>query len=150
MITLPYELTTLYTLLIGAVITDLRSRRVPNALNAVLALGGLGAQVMTLGLDGLWVSALGLGMALALLIVPFALYVYRGGDVKLCMGVGAWLGWEPTLWVVAYGVLIGGALGLLQLGAARAGLWRVEQGASQTVPMALAFALATLLVTQDL
>ena len=150
MITLPYELTFLYTLLIGAVISDVRSRKVPNALNALLALGGLTSQVMTSGVEGVWVSGLGVAMALALLIVPFALYVYRGGDVKLCMGVGAWLGWEPTLWVVAYGVLIGGVLGLLQLGASRLGLWRGAQKAPQTVPMALAFTLAVLLVTQGI
>lgn len=150
MISLPYELTFLYTLLIGAVITDLRSRKVSNALNATLALGGVTSQVMTSGIEGLWVSGLGVAMALALLIVPFALYVYRGGDVKLCMGVGAWLGWEPTLWVVAYGVLIGGVLGLLQLGASRLGLWRGAQKDPQTVPMALAFTLAVLLVTQGM
>jgi Flp pilus assembly protein protease CpaA len=169
-ITSPFTL--LYCLLTAAVIYDLRERRVPQLINALLLGSGLGFQLLTRGPSGLIEGALGLLMALALLIVPFALYVYRGGDVKLCMGVGAWLGWEQALWFVAYGVLTGGVLGGLSLIArrlmsARSGAaYSSDQGTDRaldtaalsapdqegeddpsTVPMALAFSLSALYCT---
>jgi prepilin peptidase CpaA len=147
MFTLPYELSALYALLIGASLYDIRERRVPNALNVALTLGGLTYRVMSVGPSGLLEGLLGVGMALALLLIPFMLYVYRGGDVKLCMGVGAWLGWEPALWVVVYGVLIGGVFGLSQLLLGKVKAQVEPAQAAQTVPMALAFTLAVLIIT---
>jgi prepilin peptidase CpaA len=138
-------LTALYILLLMACIFDVRDRRVPQLVNGLILGGGLLYQLSLNGLAGALTSLLGALMCLGLLIVPFALYVYRGGDVKLCLGVGAWLGWEDALWFIAYGVLLGGALGLGALGWRRMSARQAE--VPSTVPMAVAFSLSALYLT---
>jgi len=140
-------LTALYVLLLVACIFDVRDRRVPQLVNGLILGGGLLYQLSLHGLTGALIALLGSLMCLGLLIVPFALYVYRGGDVKLCLGVGAWLGWEDALWFVAYGVLLGGALGLGALGWRRLSADRAE--VPSTVPMAVAFSLSALYLTLE-
>lgn len=90
---------------------DFRSRRIPNA----LVLGGL---VVALGLRAaggageLGAGALGAVLGLALGLALFAAGAFGGGDGKLLMVVGAFLG--PTRFVVALLViaLLGGLLAL--------------------------------------
>lgn len=140
-------LTALYALLLTACVYDVRERRVPQLINGCLLASGLLYQASISGLDGLQTALFGALMSLALLIVPFALYVYRGGDVKLCLGVGAWLGWEETLWFVAYGILLGGLLGLGALGLRRMSVESASRDLPSTVPMAVAFSLSALYLT---
>ena len=96
-----------------AVVTDLRSRRIPNWLTGgALALGLLGG--FWLGGPSGGLSALG-GAALGLLILlPF--YAVRGmgaGDVKLLAAVGALLGYQTLLPIAFYGAMAGGVLSLV-------------------------------------
>ena len=79
-------------------------------------------------------QALRLAFTLAVLLLPFALNVYRGGDVKLGMGMSACLGLKQGLWVIGLGVVSGGLLGLVIL--------MPNRGSSKkrTVPMAVCFA----------
>jgi len=66
---------------------DVRQRRIPNALVIVGLVLGLGWQ--TWGGAGLVMGLAGAATGLGLLIVPFALNMLGGGDVKLAMVVGA-------------------------------------------------------------
>lgn len=106
---------------------------------------------------GLAHGALGFVVAFALVIVPFAVRLYRGGDAKLVMALGVWLGPMGALWMFLWGVALGGVLAVgvyLTLDAATrqsirdnfaaagrtASLPAVEARAhSRHVPMALAF-----------
>jgi prepilin peptidase CpaA len=95
-----------------AVISDLRSRRIPNWLVFPFLLAGLIVSLATGGWSGLAHSASGVLVA----AIPFAiLYLLGGmgmGDVKLCAGLGAWLG--PSQLILAM-VLMGLAGGVMAL-----------------------------------
>lgn len=135
----------------------------PNALNAAIAAAGLVAQAHRGGVDGVATAALGMATAFALVIVPFGLRLYRGGDAKLLIAIGAWLGPVATAWAFLWGVAIGGGLAIAMAFAAgpeaRAQVRRNLETAARTVtvpaveddrparlhvPMAVAFAAGTL------
>lgn len=122
-----------------AACSDLLTRRIPNALNFTLLIAGVLASV--LGMTHIsWVdSCLGVIVALGVLFVPFALRVYQGGDVKLCMGMGAWLGVKGVLWAIGLGVVGGGVLALFIQCSAK---MTRRTSRSLTVPMAVSFSIA--------
>lgn len=124
-----------------SVVTDLRSRRIPNlvtlpafaaALLLRLALGGWDAAA-----DGL------LGALIA--FAPFFALAWAGGmgmgDVKLVAAVGACVGAERILWALFCIALVGGLQGLAAL------LWSGTSGRTKrgrvTVPYGVAIALGT-------
>lgn len=89
---------------------DYRTHRVPNWLNAAVAVCGLGLHGYLSGMPGLWHSLGGLGVGFGLL---FGLWLVRGmgaGDVKFMAALGAWLGPQLTLYAVVAGGLAGGAI----------------------------------------
>lgn len=100
---------------IGAMVTDLRSRRIPN----VLTFTAFGAALaLRIAFDG-W---LGLGLALAGAVAAPAVlllaHMGRGlgmGDIKLSIAVGALLGPKLAIAAMLCGAVIGGviAIGLL-------------------------------------
>jgi prepilin peptidase CpaA len=101
----------LVVLLAVATVTDLKERRIPNALTATgilvgLALGLLQGQVAA--------SFLGLGAALAVGLPLFALGAVGGGDAKLLGAVGALLGPTSLVSAILYAGLAGGAMTVLQ------------------------------------
>lgn len=83
-----------------AVVIDLRSRRIPNLLTALMAATGLG--LAATGSSGLTVAASLGGMVLGLLLMMpgHALGATGAGDVKLMAAVGAIVG--PGLIVPAF------------------------------------------------
>ncbi len=111
----------LLVVLLGLVTAiDLRTLRIPDPLNAVLVITGLGA---TWALGGSLLAAL-IGVCVgyaAIFIINEAFRRVRGrdgvglGDAKLLAGAGAWLGWTGLPFVV----LIGSAMGLAFVAAAR-------------------------------
>lgn len=142
---------------LAAIAWDLRARRVPNQLNGALALVGVLFALVD-GLPGLARAGLGLAAGFGLVIVPFALRLYRGGDAKLVMAMGVWLGPALTLWAFLFGMVAGGLLGLamvllggrearrairqtVEVAVATATLPQVDPSRPprQHVPMALAF-----------
>ena len=109
----------------------------PNPLNGAIAAAGLGWQVTSHGWAGLGAGAAGLGVALALVIVPFALRLYRGGDAKLILAMGMWLGPSTVAWAFLFGVAAGGLLGVV---VAAAGGREARREIRQTVEAAVATA----------
>lgn len=138
-------------LLVGlATAWDLSQRRIPNKLIVIGLLSGLVLQTQIGGLAGLGLSLLGALCGLGLLIVPFAIRVMGGGDVKLTMVCGVFLGWlgviEITLLAsVFHGVL---ALGIVLT---NRGLLAIGRNIlpSDKLPYALAVAIATALYTTE-
>lgn len=112
----------LAALLLAAAVIDVRTMRIPNALNALIACSGLIA-AFWLGLplrDALIGVAAGYT---ALFLLNRGYRALRGrdglglGDAKLLAGAGAWLGWTGLPFVV----LIAAALGIAFVAALRIG-----------------------------
>jgi prepilin peptidase CpaA len=96
--------------LLYAVMTDLRSRRIKNALTYPVMLFGLIANTALGGWAGLSHSALGWAAGLGIMLVPFLLRAMGAGDVKLMAAIGALKGPEFVLIVALYACLAGGLL----------------------------------------
>lgn len=88
--------------ILAAAVIDLRTQRIPNALNGALMVAGLVIHVVA---GDPWLPIVGILVAFGLHFTLWVLGVQRGGDAKLMMGVGALLGWstmlEATLWTWA-------------------------------------------------
>lgn len=94
-------------LLIAAAVIDLRSRRIPNALNGLLLLTGLvSASFYGSGLT-LGQSLAGMGAGFGLTFVLFAINAMGGGDVKLFAALGTWLGAMRVTEVFAAAAIVG-------------------------------------------
>lgn len=99
----------LIALLVGAAATDLRTRRIPNALTVsglVIAL----ALRSTLGVGSLVDGLQGAGIAFLVVLPFFALGALGGGDLKLLVAVGAFM--HPFQFVLALlaTAVVGGVL----------------------------------------
>lgn len=95
--------------------TDLKAMRIPNALTAGFAAGGLLFHLLWMGWQGLLSSLLG-GLAGAIPI----LVVYRfggigAGDVKWFGAYGTWSGAVAAMQLLVISILIGGAISALLL-----------------------------------
>lgn len=102
-------------LLLGAVIYDVLSHRLPNYLIVVGLLVAFFVQTFTSGQDGL-ISALAGLLTGFLCFIPF--YFFGGmaaGDVKLMAVLGAFLGGVGAFWAAAFSLIAGGVLGVLYL-----------------------------------
>lgn len=112
----------LMILLLAAVITDLRSRRIPNTLvltGVLLALAShalsLAADVPPLAGHHWWAPLAGLGLGLLLLMPLYLLRALGAGDLKLLAMVGAFVGAPTVLTASLYTVLAGGLLSLAMM-----------------------------------
>jgi prepilin peptidase CpaA len=92
---------------------DLRERRNPNAITLPALALALCLHGATQAGQGLLLSFLGALAAGALLIPGYLLRATGGGDVKLLMAVGAFLGWPSALMAGLLSLLVGGLLGVL-------------------------------------
>jgi prepilin peptidase CpaA len=102
-----------FAITLVATITDLRWRRIPNALTFSGALLGLIYSVLVHGGPGAIGSVEGWALGLALWLPFYALGGMGAGDVKLLACVGAWIGPAGVIGVAIYASLAGGALALL-------------------------------------
>ena len=91
------------------VVTDMRTRRIPNAISGPAMLLGLLLNTAHMGTAGLLDSLTGLGVTIGVLLWPFAMGGIGGGDVKMMGAVGSLLGPRLALMGLAAGVILGGA-----------------------------------------
>jgi len=139
-------------LLVGlAAAWDFSQRRIPNVLIVVGLLSGLTLQAQTGGLPGLGLSSVGIAAALAVMIVPFSLRVMGGGDVKLMMVCGAFLGWRGFVEVLLISSVLNGLLAFAVVLSGRAPpLWGLAIPRPTALPYAVPVAAATVLYTSGL
>ena len=103
-----------FVALVGAAgFADLRSRRIPNWLTLGILVSGLVLRAFE-GLAALAVGAGGAGLGLAIAVVLFGLGAMGGGDGKLLIGVGAFLGYEDFVGALLLIGVLGGLLGLAE------------------------------------
>lgn len=95
----------------AAGIEDLRTRRIPNWLTAGSLLLALALRAVA-GSGALWDGLLGAGLGLAVGLVLFALRALGGGDGKLLVAAGAFLGYQPFKGALLLIAILGGFLGL--------------------------------------
>lgn len=103
--------------LIVATITDLKSRRISNRLNLIIALG---APVFWIVSDmAFWPDMVGqLGLAAVIFTIfggMFALGAMGGGDVKLLTALALWMHWLTFLELLVIMSIAGGVLTLLMI-----------------------------------
>lgn len=96
-----------------AVVTDLRSFKIYNALTLPLIVSGLAYHGITSGFAGLADGAAGMAVGFGVFFAVFLLGGMGGGDVKLMAGIGAWLGVSVTLVVAALAALAAGVYALV-------------------------------------
>jgi len=114
----PSDIVVIATLAVGAgtaAVIDLRTRRVPNPLTALLASAGL--LLAATGLSGVSFAAslVGLSLGLALMLPGHFFGATGAGDVKLFAASGALIGPVPIAVAFVYTVIAGGVLALAVL-----------------------------------
>ena len=103
-------------LLVAACITDVRWRRIPNALVLALALPGIAFSVsLDPWLPGLGRAMSGLTLGFAIWIAFFVIGAIGAGDVKLFAAAGAWLGPGATWRAALVAAALGGVLAVFML-----------------------------------
>ena len=103
-------------LLVIACVTDVRWRRIPNALVLTLALTGFAFSVwVDPWLVGLGRAMGGLSLGFGIWIVFYVIGAIGAGDVKLFAAAGAWLGPAATWRAALVGAALGGALAIAML-----------------------------------
>lgn len=113
---------TLAALMLAAVATDIRARRIPNLLTGAGIVVGLLLQALlprgnglfdfSWGSLGLLPALAGLGVGFALFLPLHLLRVLGAGDVKLLAMAGVWLGPKLVLGAALLALVAGGALAL--------------------------------------
>ncbi|MCA1645318.1 MAG: prepilin peptidase [Chloroflexi bacterium] len=98
-----------------ALVTDLRSRRIPNWLTVTAFLAGVVLNLIASGTQGGLSALEGAALGFGLLIPFYLLRVMGAGDVKLLAACGALLGPENLLAAAAAAALVGGILSLVIL-----------------------------------
>ncbi|MDI6451681.1 A24 family peptidase [Anaerobaca lacustris] len=97
-----------------AAVSDVRSRRIPNALTVPVLASGLVFSLIAGGLSGLGDSLLGC----VVMGVPYVLLFLLGGgagDAKMMGALGAWLGFRSGVTALVAVAIIGGVFGLLRM-----------------------------------
>jgi len=104
----------LFLLLGIAVITDLKSRKIPNWLILTGLIASFGYHAYTGGTDGILFALKGFAVGMVLLIIPFIMGGMGAGDVKLLGVVGAFKGslfvFYSFLLMAIWGGLIAGMI----------------------------------------
>ena len=100
---------------LGAAVTDLRERRIPNVLTIPAMVAGLLFHALLPWGQG-WLFALtGFALGAGLLLLPYILGGGGMGDIKLLAALGAWLGPRGLLIAFACGVIVGAVFSLVCL-----------------------------------
>jgi prepilin peptidase CpaA len=99
----------------GCMVSDVRTRRIPNAFTGPAILAGLALNAWTGGWSGFEASLGGLAIAIVLLLGPFALGGIGGGDVKMMGAIGALLGPQLVLRALVAGLALGGVVAVVHL-----------------------------------
>jgi prepilin peptidase CpaA len=101
-----------------AVVYDVRTRRIPNRLILCGVFGGIALSAIG-GMNTVIDSLLGLGLAVGIGLVPFAMGWLGAGDVKFLGTVGALVGVALVPRTILFAGITGGLLALVSLATRR-------------------------------
>jgi prepilin peptidase CpaA len=124
----------LSAVLILAAIHDIRVQKIPNALTYLTMIAALAYHGVTGGIEGFLFSAKGLGLGVAILILPYLMGGMGAGDAKLMGAVGAVLGPKGVFIAFLFTAIFGGVYALTLLLAHRENLkgWIMRWGTMLT------------------
>lgn len=137
----------------AAAYTDIRSRRIPNAVSVALALLGLARIAMALVAgESALTAALDLAAALTVFVLAAVAFRFRllgGGDVKLLAAGALWLGAAALGPYILFTAVAGGVLAMLFVG------WHFVlpasmRGVRPSLPYAVAIAAGGIFVTASI
>ena len=140
----PAGLKSMTFLLLAALMasSDVASRRIPNQLTALAAIGGLSWGLMAGGLPGLGQALLGGAVGFGLFFVFYVVGAVGAGDVKAVGALGCFLAPWPALMLFVLTSLAGGVLAVIRIAATRRGF--MNPAPEQTLPYGLAIACGAL------
>jgi prepilin peptidase CpaA len=101
--------------LIVAAYIDGRDLKVPNWITFPMVLAGLAYNTVLFGWSGLGWGLVGMMVGLLTLLPLYSVGGMGAGDVKLMAGVGAWLGWQTTLYAFAVSAIVGAVMAILMV-----------------------------------
>lgn len=106
----------LLPLLGWACVSDVRSRRIPNAAVVAIAVAGVATSLLSIpALPGAVRAFEGMGIGFAVWFPFYALGMLGAGDVKLFAAAAAWLGPRGALQGALLAALVGGVLAIVFL-----------------------------------
>lgn len=110
---LPGTQALLAILVLTAGVYDIRFRRIPNLLVLAGLIAGFAWNIATSQMNGLILSAEGMGLAMLIYFPLYAIRAMGAGDVKLMAAVGALTG--PRIWFLIFlcTAILGGVLALV-------------------------------------
>lgn len=125
-IVIDYKLFAVIILLAIAVISDLRTYRIRNAVTFGFMLLGLVSNLIADGVKGMLFSAQGLLLPVICLLFVYMMRAVGAGDVKLLSAIGAFMGSGFVFDVILYTFLCGGIIAALLILLRRNGLARLR------------------------
>lgn len=105
----------LIIVLIIATVKDIRFRRIPNWLTFPTMIVAIAYHTGMKGLEGFFFSIEGIGVGMAVLILPYLMGGMGAGDVKLMGAVGGLLGPKGAFVALICTALIGGIYAIISL-----------------------------------
>jgi prepilin peptidase CpaA len=109
----PMLIAPLLALLIIALITDMRERRIPNILVVAGLVMGVAGHIWFSGVAGLVLAGLGMCVGLLCLLPFYAAGALGAGDVKLMAVCGAFLGPVHVIVAAVAALVVGGVIGVV-------------------------------------
>ena len=90
-----------------AISIDLTTEKIPNWLTLSAVFSGIALNTYFAQLNGILISFLGFALAFTVLLPTFLLKILGAGDIKLMMGIGAFIGPELLFVSIVYGIIAG-------------------------------------------
>ena len=107
-----FEVISLAVILVMALISDLKTGKIPNRYNVPWLVYGFTFSILTEGYSGMLKSLVGMIIPVVMLMVLFAWKVMGAGDIKLLSVVGTFLG-ANIFFVIIYSFLLCAVYGLI-------------------------------------
>ncbi len=104
------QYTQLFLLIAMALISDIRTYKIKNAIIVIFLTAGFLTNSIASGLSGLAGSLLATALPIPLLLIFFALRMLGAGDIKLFCTIGAIAGVRFVLYAMAYSFIAGGII----------------------------------------
>lgn len=104
--------TVLIVVLIVSLTTDIKARKILNAVTLPTILFSFIFHAISMGFEGFLFSGKGFLVGLGLLLLPYVLGGMGAGDVKLMAAIGALMGTSFVFYSFIYTALIGGIIAL--------------------------------------
>ena len=124
MITIKYI--ELVSLVILALISDIRTYKIKNKLILTFIISGLITNIVSDKFEGTANSLLGIIVPFMSLFAFYALSMLGSGDIKLFSAIGSIIGVKPLLYVMAYSFLSGGIIAFIIIIVRKNGRQRIK------------------------